>query len=505
MKNLIRIPLTLALLFAICSFCPGQEFYRGELFVTGQHFSLTDGHLNVELSVDFESLQMPSDESLTVTPALKSGEYEQELPSVLINGAEKQKVYQRAQALSAGKRNGKARTSPIPAVVIRDDAAVSRAFTYKVSIPYEPWMEQAVLLLRSQECACHGKKGDIYEDKIADGLRLPKLRTSPWDAGTDAGFLSLVNFIQPAPDKDTLHCITGSIPYFDREEDREDGKQLGELSEEKQNFEIYYRLRDALRDVRRETGTELAKVCVRGYGAPVGNLKKNETNALIRALKLKEYLRENRLSGKALLEVDWIPEDWDSITSLVRGSDMMLKDATLDLIDNVEISKGRERMLTSLADGKPYRYLSEKIFPAVMRVDYRIEYTRKPLGAAESLQLLRSGKQRALRLNEFFAVAGSYPAGSTEYNDVLDLAARLFPDSPEANINAAAVALSKKELSRARGYLERFATLPMAYNNMGILCLLEGNRDKAEVYLTMAAAAGVEQAVKALEKLRIEN
>ncbi len=296
-----------------------------------------------------------------------------------------------------------------------------------------------------------------------------------------------------------------SIPYFEREEDRKDGKQLGELSEEKQNFEIYYRLRDALREVRRETGTELAKVRVTGYGAPVGNLKKNETNALIRALKLKEYLRENRLSGKALLEVDWIPEDWDSITSLVRGSDMMLKDATLDLIDNVEISKGRERMLMSLADGKPYRYLSEKIFPAVMRVDYRIEYTRKPLDAAESLQLLRSGKQRALRLNEFFAVAGSYPAGSTEYNDVLDLAARLFPDSPEANINAAAVALTKRDTKRARQYLERFATLPMAYNNMGILCLLEGNRDKAEVYLTMAAAAGVEQAVKALEKLKAEN
>ena len=116
MKNLIRIPLTLALLFATCGFCPGQEFYRGELFVTGQHFSQTDGHLTVELSVDFENLQMPSDESLTVTPVLKSGEYEQELPSVLINGAEKQKVYQRSQALSAGKRNGKARTSSFPSL-----------------------------------------------------------------------------------------------------------------------------------------------------------------------------------------------------------------------------------------------------------------------------------------------------------------------------------------------------------------------------------------------------
>ncbi len=505
MKNLIRIPLTLALLFATCGFCPGQEFYRGELFVTGQHFSQTDGHLTVELSVDFENLQMPSDESLTVTPVLKSGEYEQELPSVLINGAEKQKVYQRSQALSAGKRNGKARTSPIPAVVIRDDLAVSRAFTYKVSVPYEEWMEWAVLLLRSQECACHGRKGDIYEDKIADGIRLPKMKTSPLDADTDAGFLSLVNFIQPAPDRDTLHCITGFIPYFEPESERKDGKQLGELSEEKQNFEIYYRLRNALRDVRRETGAELSKVSVTGYGAPVGNLKKNEANALIRALKLKEYLRENRLAGRTLLEVNWISEDWDSITSLVRESDMMLRDATLDLIDNVEVAKGRERMLMSLADGKPYKYLVEKVFPAVMRVGYRIEYTRKPLDAAESLQLLRSGRQRALRLNEFFAVADSYPAGSTEYNDVLDLAARLFPDSPEANINAAAVALSKKELSKARGYLERFATLPIAYNNMGILCLLEGNRDKAEVYLTMAATTGVEQAVKALGKLKIKK
>ena len=180
----------------------------------------------------------------------------------------------------------------------------------------------------------------------------------------------------------------------------------------------------------------------------------------------------------------------------------MLREATLDLINNVDISKGRERMLMNLADGKPYKYLAEKIFPAVMRVDYRIEYTRKPLDAAESLRLFRTGAQRALRLNEFFAVAGSYPKGSTEYNDVLDLAARLFPDSPEANINAAAVALTKGDTGRARQYLERFSTLPVAYNNMGILCLLEGNRDKAEVYLTMAAAAGVEQAKTALQELK---
>lgn len=158
-----------------------------------------------------------------------------------------------------------------------------------------------------------------------------------------------------------------------------------------------------------------------------------------------------------------------------------------------------------LADGKPYKYLAEKIFPGVMRVEYEIEYTREPLDTVESLRLFKAGGQRALKLDEFFAVAGSYPAGSTEYNDVLDLAARLFPDSPEANINAAAVALTRGDTRKARQYLERFATLPQAYNNMGVLYLLEGNRDKAEVYLTMAAAAGVQQAKKALRELDTEN
>lgn len=497
MKNFIRIPLTAALLLATCALCRAQEFYRGEMFVTGQRFSIKEDRLNVDISVDFEGLKMPADESLTITPVLAGGGNEQVLPAVLINGLEKQKVYQREQAFAGSKSS-----APIPAVVIRNDAKTSRSFRYRVAVPYQEWMKDAMLLIRSQECACHGKKGNIYEDKIAEGLHLPKTRTSVWDADTDRKYLSWVNFIEPAPDKDTLQTATGSIPYFEQDKPKKGETQLGELSEEKQNFEIYHRLRDVLRGIRQEAGTELIKMKVTGYGAPIGNLKKNEVNVLARSFSLKEYLRENRLTAGMPLEVNWISEDWDSITALVKASDMMLREATLDLIGNVDIAKGRERMLMNLADGKPYKYLAEKIFPRVMRVDYEIEYTRKPLDAAESLRLFRTGEQRALRLNEFFAVAGSYPKGSMEYNDVLDLAARLFPDSPEANINAAAVALTKGDTEKARRYLERFSTLPIAYNNMGILCLLEGNRDKAEVYLTMAAAAGVEQAGKALKGMK---
>lgn len=497
MKNLIRIPLATVLLLATCTLCRAQEFYRGEMFVTSQHFSLEDNRLNVEIAVDFEGLKMPADESLTVTPALRGEGHEQELPSVLINGSEKQKVYQREQAFANGKK-----TSPIPAVVIRNDTGASRVFKYTVGVPYEEWMQQAAIVMYSQECACHGKKGEAYEDLITDRIRLPKTRMSPRDNGTDSRYLTQVNFIAPAPDKDTLHTMTGSIPFYQEEIDRKGGKQLGELTEPKRNIEIYYRLRDVLHDILQNAGTELVKVKLTGYGAPTGNVKKNEVDAAVQSLHLKEYLRENRLTRGTPLEVSWIPEDWDSIASLVKKSDMLFREATLDLINNVDVSKGRERMLMALADGNPYKYLTDKIFPGVMRVEYAIAYNRQPLDVAESLRLFRMGSGRTLSLNEFFAMAGLYPVGSTEYNDVLDLAARLFPDSPEANINAAAVALTKKDTYRARKYLERFATMPMAYNNMGILYLQEGNRDKAEVYLTMAAAAGVEQAKKTLGEMK---
>lgn len=500
MKNLFRfLCLCLLLLLPFGSFA--QEAYKGELFVTRQQFSLLNGgqQLQVDLGIDYEGLRTPSDESITVTPILQAGEQKLVLPSVVINGLQKQKVYNRKSVLTRSKTSKPGyKVASSPAVVLRNDAKKSRSFSYKVAIPYSDWMKDAILTLRSEECNCNGKTGKVYEDKIADGIRFPQPKTSPRDNGIDTRFLALVNFLTPAPEKDSVNALYGSIPYTTVES--ENGKTLARLSQEKQNVEIYYRLRDAVRTVQQDMGTEVTSVTLTGVGTPLGNIRKNERDGLARSLNLKDYLRENRVTRNAPLTVNWVAEDWDSIATLVRSSDMMFREATLDIINNVDVDKGRERMLQELADGKPYRYLVDKIFPAVRRIDYKIAYTRRQLDAAESRKLFQTNS-RALNLSEFFAVANSYPSGSMEYNDALDLAARLFPDSPEANINAAAVALTKKDTVRARHYLSRFATLPMAYNNMGILCLLEGNRDKAEVYLQMAAANGVEQAKEALTEL----
>ena len=49
--------------------------------------------------------------------------------------------------------------------------------------------------------------------------------------------------------------------------------------------------------------------------------------------------------------------------------------------------------------------------------------------------------------------------------------------------------------------MSRWQTDPRAYCNMRLMYLALGNRDKAEVYLQMAGAAGVPQALKAIKEL----
>lgn len=488
MKKLL-ICLLIMLQFPVL-FVEAQEAYKGQIYVTRQRFSLIENQLQVEMDINYEALRLPSNESLTLIPMLRTPSYSFSLPSVLINGVEMHKIYNR----EANMNDSKGRDFVSPSVVIRDDKKTARFFTYKVTVPFREWMEESVLFLRIEECACNGRQAAVYEDKIADRITIPRGSAPRIAPGVDARYLSMVNIVAPVEESSKTFYVRGTFPF-------EMSTDFKKNTLKKQHYEIYYRLRDLISAVQSQAGNELTHVHVTGFGAPIGDRRTNERDAATRALALKEYLQEYRVSGRAPLEVMWISEDWDSIASLVRRTDMTFRDAVLDVINTVDVNQGRERMLMELADGIPYRFLRERIFPQVPRVNYEIGYTRKPLSVEDGRSMLAAGSN-SLTPTEFFNIAKSYPRGSTEYNDMIDLSARLFPDSPEANINAAAVALSKRDTQRARRYLEPFATNPSAFNNLGVLYMLEGNRDKAEVYLQMAAANGVEEARLALIQLK---
>ena len=96
-----------------------------------------------------------------------------------------------------------------------------------------------------------------------------------------------------------------------------------------------------------------------------------------------------------------------------------------------------------------------------------------------------------------FLVAQTYEKGSNEFNEVFDVAVRMFPDDPTANINAAAIELQRGDLQQSVRYLDKAATL----NNRGVLKLLQGDLDSAESYFKQAQAKGSVEAGANLEEM----
>ena len=117
-------------------------------------------------------------------------------------------------------------------------------------------------------------------------------------------------------------------------------------------------------------------------------------------------------------------------------------------------------------------------------------------------RLLLTHSPKAMNIADFYATARNFTVGSREFNDIIDLCARLFPDNAEANIDAAGVALLRGDIDKAESYLKAWSTDSRAYNNLGVCYMLRGNYAKAEVYLAMADAFGIPTASKALEYLR---
>jgi Flp pilus assembly protein TadD len=100
-------------------------------------------------------------------------------------------------------------------------------------------------------------------------------------------------------------------------------------------------------------------------------------------------------------------------------------------------------------------------------------------------------------------VANTYPEGSKEFMEVFEIAVKIFPDDPIANLNAAASALLTKDLSRAERYLQRAdRSVPAYFNNLGVLNMMQGNNGRAKNLFQRAAEDNIDAAVKNLEELR---
>ena len=68
-----------------------------------------------------------------------------------------------------------------------------------------------------------------------------------------------------------------------------------------------------------------------------------------------------------------------------------------------------------------------------------------------------------------YLLARSIPGDSARFREVFEVAVRLYPDAPEANLNAAVTALSFDDLDNAARYLPKAGDSAEAVYARGIL------------------------------------
>lgn len=228
-------------------------------------------------------------------------------------------------------------------------------------------------------------------------------------------------------------------------------------------------------------------VSLTGYASIDGASASNNRLALNRAGSVRGFIRSAYPQiASSSIRAEAGGEDWRGLQTLARELPGFEKLAPIFEMHGTEDAK--ERKIRLLDGGRVYRRLSEEVFPRLRRVDYTVRFTVKAFTVEEGKEQLKTAPGN-LSLNELFLIANTYPAGSPEFQEVFDIAVRLYPGDTIARINASSISLIRKDQQRAAFYLKGLENDPRTLNNRALL-LFAGGQAKAAMTLLEKACTG---------------
>ena len=465
--------LCLYMAMAGCPFVAGAQ--EGSLRVGADDVALenlkverSEGKLIVDMDVNLDALKMPSNVRFVFTPLVKAGGKVRTMEPLVINGRRQQIAFERYahkgfshQATVVRRRNGKEQT-----------------VHYTGVLPYEEWMRNSNIVLAEDLCGCGG---DVEEQASTPLHKIrhyamayvrPKAEARKVRQEEGRAFLDF------PVDKTTLY------PDY-----RDNPRELDKI------------LR-TIRVVQEDRNTTITRVSIHGYASPEDTYAHNTELAWGRARMLKDYVA--RLSGldEKIFEVEATPEDWEGLRRRVAESGLAHKAGILELIDGDLEPDAKEWAIKSRYP-EDYRFMLQNWYPALRHSDYVVTYDVRPFSVDEAKALLYT-KPQQLSLEEMFLVAQTYEPGSTEFNEVFEIAVRMFPDNPVANLNVACALIESGQYDRAEPYLKKAGDVPEALHARGVVAARRGKETEAKGLFSRAGAAGVKAATDNLDLMDME-
>ncbi len=441
----------------------GTRLAAGKILIENKKVEKADNSFVVDMDLNMDSLKLPADTRFVFTPIVKGGGNEKAMPQIVVNGRRQDISYKRKGSKQFGA----------DATVVRRKNNTGQTVHYSAVLPYEEWMKNADVIISEDLCGC----GNVKDNS---NIIISRLRTP------------CMAYLRPAAEARKERHVEGSA-YIEFPVNK-----TVLYPDYRQNPRELDKIVSTINKVKEDKNLTITSVSIHGYASPESPYKHNAYLAENRAVTLKDHVRKLVNLDDKLFIVESTPEDWDKLRTFVAESNLDNKDAILALIDDKELDPDAKEWRIKLKYPDDYAVMLSSWYPALRHSDYVVRYSVRPFSVDEAKEILKTRPQQ-LSLEEMYLVAQTYEPGSEEFNDVFDIAVKMYPDDPTANLNAACAEIEKGDYAEAGRHLAKAGDTPYAAHARGVIAMKQGNDADAAAYFRKAAAGGVKEAQRNLE------
>jgi len=423
-------------------------------------------NVKIDMNINLDDLTMGRADMIILTPLLRSADKTnfKRFAPIVLTGSRRSRTLERDIDFNGFTFEDE------PRQIERRYNKRPQAIPVTINTPYENWLRNGELVMIETKSGCDIRIKTDNEYSVYTPV-LPPL-------------------VEPVY---SLSYVTPPV---------EEVKQRSETHAARLNFEVgkYNILRNfknnaailndvekVINEIRNDANLTVNEFKVVGYASPEGNEQSNMKLSENRAKSFVSYLTSNYNIPASSVKTDWMGEDWAGLYKAVEASNITNKNEILDVLNTENVAQRKNR-LKQIAGGQAYRTLLNDLYPPLRRNEYTISFVAKKFSVDEAKEQIKT-KPQYLSLNEMFLVANTYPKTSNEFKEVFDIAVRMYPDSPIAQQNAAALEIENGSYDSAIQRLQK-VNIPEAINNLGVAYAKKGDYQRALEAFERAARGG---------------
>ncbi len=459
-----------------------QTAYLNDIATQNISISKKAGVSSISMDLNLDDLHIDKNQMIVITPVIVSlnDEKNTELSPIYIVGTKRDKMLNRPF-----QWKGKTVIDPKVANTLVRKNGEKQQIHYSQTTPYAPWQRAAKLVFNSEVIGCadcvKGHENKVIVYKILPDLFMPDYQMNY--------IVPEVEQVKQRSERYTAHFnyVVGRwnlLPNFEN-----NAAELAKVDK-------------YIRELRSDKDLTITDFTISGYASPEDTEARNLMLSQRRAETFAGYIEKKYGYKRSQIKVEWFGEDWKGLRQAIVNSKLENKNTIIEIIDNNQSPDAKDAQLIALDNGKTYSRLLTEFYPALRRNDYELAFISRAFNVEEAKEVIKKNPKK-LSLNEMFLVANTYPEGSAEYNEVFYIAARTFPNSEIANINAAINELKANRADDAIARLQKWTNSAVAQNILGIAYAQKGDTNQAAQYFAKAAQAGNQSAMHNATQLQL--